>query len=97
LFKWTIKHGTGCLAMTSSVKLFGDRSDIDITTATKTHFHPTISLFVSDEGTLDTDNPKTSIDHIFGVSRNGTGARKILASGRQPRQPTVASQLDPLE
>jgi hypothetical protein len=78
-------------------ELFGNRSNIHVSAATKTHLHLAILLFVCDESTLDADNPKTHIDNVFGVGRHGTGTGKIVPAGRQPGQATSACQLNPLE
>lgn len=83
--------------MPSASELFSNRGNIHVSTAPKTHFHLAIKLFVCDERTLDADNPKTCVDNVFGVGRNGTSTGKIVPAGRQPSQATLACQLNSFE
>ena len=83
--------------MSASSKLLCHRGHVHVAPAAKTHFDSAIHLFMSNEGTLDTDNPKTPVDHVLGIGSDGTGACEVVAPSRQPGQATVAGQLDPFE
>ena len=83
--------------MPAATELLGHRRHIHFAATAKTHFHSAILLFIRNEGTFDSDNPKTPVDHVLGVGCLGTGPSEILASSRQPGQATVTGQFDPVE
>ena len=80
--------------MTTASESLGHGGNIHVTSTPKTHFHSSVPLFVSDERTFNTDDPKTLVDHVFGIGRNGTGVSEVVPSCGQPSQATIASQLD---
>ena len=83
--------------MSAAAESFGHHSNIHVASTPETHFHASVSLFMSNKGTLDTDNPKTLVNHVLGIGWHGAGLGEIFPPRRQPGQATIAGQLDPFQ
>ena len=71
LFQRSRENGAGSLLVSASAELFGDFGNVDIFSASDTHFDTFVLLLDGDKSTFRSGDPQAFVDEVFRIGRSG--------------------------